>query len=216
MDYQKSKMISGIIVIIVVMIAIGIGVVLSQGSYYNEIKRIAQKAEKYDNYTVTIVRKIYEGDNENISETKITRKGNIRKEEYNQANGTKEVVWYTGEKVIAESVKKVKDSTTILNDLESLSQYIENKDKYEYLGEKEHNGRKCIVGQFLRKEGSSDKNSKTMVWIDKENEVILKEQHYDVNDKLQYEYLYNDLELNKVTDEQVKLPNLDGYTEFEN
>ena len=55
-----------------------------------------------------------------------------------------------------------------------------------------------------------------MVWVDKENEVILKEQHYDVNDNLQYEYLYNDLELNKVTDEQVKLPNLDGYTEFEN
>lgn len=195
-----------IIVIIILAIVAGMVMVLSQNNThsYSNIERIAKQNLKYNNYMLTITGDIY-SENSTKIDKKVTRKGDIRKEEYIQRDGNKEIRWQTNDKIIVESSKMIIDSGFIKNDLDILSQYIENKDKYDYLKNEKYNDIECIVVQFTRQD------SKAILWIDEEKGLVLREQHYNKDGNIDYEYFY-DIELNTVSDEQVKLPNIDDYT----
>lgn len=88
---------------------------------------------------------------------------------------------------------------------------IENK--YKFIRYEKYNNSKCVVVDIMIKDnmeaGVEQENITTFrAWIDLELGVIRKTEYKD-------EYVsYSTVKLNKVKDEDVQKPNLEGYTEY--
>ena len=160
---------------------------------------------------------------------KIVQKEDARKEENINDNSIK---WYSNDFVIVKRIdeksyyrekKEITDingntiqgySTTndhiykLIYEFNSLM-YINNSDiDYKYLKQETYNNQKCIVIELTDAESYPITDIK--IWIDLENGFVLKEEYY-CEKELERVIKYT-TNINCVTDNEIKLPDLTEYT----
>lgn len=87
---------------------------------------------------------------------------------------------------------------------------------YEYLGETEFNGRQTIVIRFFE-ENEFIKLYQNRFYIDKQTGILVKQETYYLNGIILKKVtdVHYEVKFDCVTDEDIKRPNLDGYTVYE-
>lgn len=220
-----------IVIIIVLAIILGIKILRPKKSETNkvltieEVKEIVAKSENIKNYTYK----------SNYNGEEILRKHNNNKECF-ELNGNKNYIDYEKNEsiVIMANSKKalIMENTTIKEHIKNFNESFyftaENSEEYKYIGEEEFKGKKCIVIELSHKyeeiEGldwyfnNSEKNNinekykdemiKNKIWIAKEEGVILKIVSSLGDEETVQEF---DIEINCVSEEEVKVPDLSGY-----
>lgn len=130
------------------------------------------------------------------------------KEDRYQEKSSNGTMWYIGNKVYVENTKEIIELDDFFNiklgNLFNLYMYIDN-DTYEY--------------QFIKKEKKADyfcwvielkkEEEKHRFWIESNTGIVLKEEIYEGKEKLE-EYQYK-VTINNVTQEELKIPNLEQY-----
>lgn len=124
-----------------------------------------------------------------------------------------DVIWYIGNQVYEEKTKEIIELIDFpnkkLGNLSNLYMYIDN-DAYEYHYIKTEKIEKTICWVVEFKQGEE----KHKFWIEEETGNVLKEEIYNKTEKIE-EYQYK-ITMNKVSDEEVQIPNIEQYHIREN
>ena len=194
-----------LLIIFLLILSFSIYFILNQNNTHSLtfVKKVNQYSKNQTNYSVVISKNI---DNTNFTENIIFNNG-IKKIIYKTGDNITDIRWITSDKIISEYSKIYVDSSFVPSDLDTLDIYLSGNYTYKFLREETYNNLKCIVSEFTNK----NSNEKTVVWIDIERKLLVKQEIYDNNNQLTQSFTYN-ITLNNVTDEDVKLPDLTNYT----
>lgn len=194
-----------LLIIFLLILSFSIYFILDQNNTHSLafVKKVNQYSKNQTNYSAVISKNI---DNTNFIENIIFNNG-IKKIIYKTGDNITDIRWITSDKIISEYSKIYVDSSFVPSDLDILDIYLSGNYTYKFLREETYNNLKCIVSEFTNK----NSNEKTVVWIDIERKLLVKQEIYDNNNQLTQSVTYN-ITLNNVTSEDVKLPDLTNYT----
>lgn len=194
-----------LLIIFLLILSFSIYFILNQNNTHSLafVKKVNQYSKNQTNYSAVISKNI---DNTNFIENIIFNNG-IKKIIYKTGDNITDIRWITSDKIISEYSKIYVDSSFVPSDLDTLDIYLSGNYTYKFLREENYNNSKCIVSEFTNKNSSE----KTVVWIDIERKLLVKQEIYDNNNQLTQSVTYN-ITLNNVTSEDVKLPDLTNYT----
>ena len=228
MERRKIFKIIGIIILSLVLIALIYFTIIHFNGFLKkdnvmtreEVVALLKKGEEYSNYYYSpeeyiVFKKVNEMKTEYYIKDGIIKCINngkvLRWENYN----TDEVISIMGKNAGVSSLKSYYnygDETVLYNqkgfDYSIIADEKTFNTNFEYLGEKQYNGRITILVQVWNKD--STKVNPTFFYIDKDTGLIMKRIDYSAMGLIKLDCNRN-VKLDVVTDKDVERPNLDGY-----
>ncbi len=170
----------------------------------SEIKELFYNIKKYNNiYVETIT----EGENFKQVSKRYQKNGIILTKEPDEKNTY--IYWVntnTNESLVIQEGHKVWYKSEIDD---------EDKNNYKFIEYEKYNKAKCAVVQITTGNNETNRNTNDIegkAWVDLKTGVILKMEYK--NDQGEEYKSYSNIILNKVKDEDIVKPNLEGYTEW--
>ena len=170
----------------------------------SEIKELFYNIKKYNNiYVETIT----EGENFKQVSKRYQKNGIILTKEPDEKNTY--IYWVntnTNESLVIQEGHKVWYKSEIDD---------EDKNNYKFIEYEKYNKAKCAVVQITTGNNETNRNTNDIegkAWVDLKTGVILKMKYK--NDQGEEYKSYSNIILNKVKDEDIVKPNLEGYTEW--
>ena len=170
----------------------------------SEIKELFYNIKKYNNiYVETIT----EGENFKQVSKRYQKNGIILTKEPDEKNTY--IYWVntnTNESLVIQEGHKVWYKSEIDD---------EDKNNYKFIEYEKYNKSKCAVVQITTGNNETNRNTNDIegkAWVDLKTGVILKMEYK--NDQGEEYKSYSNIILNKVKDEDIVKPNLEGYTEW--
>ena len=217
MERRKIFKIIGIIILSLLLIALIYFTIIHFNGFLKkdnvmtreEVVALLKKGEEYSNYYYSSEEYIKDGIIKCINNGKVLRWENYNTDEVISIMGKNDGKMYAG----ISSLKNYYGDETALYSQRSFDYSIIADEKifntdFEYLGEKQYNGRSTILVQVWNKDNI--KVNSTIFYIDKDTGLIMRRIDYSAMGLIKLDCNRN-VKLDVVTDKDVERPNLDGY-----
>lgn len=227
---KSNKIVTTLVIINIVVIAIIILIAMYYSKYSSdEIRHLVRKNTYVSNFKVVEKNTYIYGNDETYTSTTITiAKDSVQK----VINDDTKISWNLMDKIINENSKVI-----VLLNKENIEERKETENKlyipaltdifyiskeptydFKFIKEEKVNDKECIVVEYIASKDelklfSDDSEVRIRYWIEKETGFPLIERKYTKSGKMVYEKVC-DICFNCVTDEDLILPDTNGYREI--